>query len=390
MKIVEPTLDNLSKHTDFNNMLTVILGSMDLAESRVQSDPYLRQLLDLSRDAAEKGQGLVKQLLAFARRQQLDPVEIDLNALIADMQQMIEQTLGGDTQIGLFLENGLWPIEADPGQVENAIVNLCINAHDAIESGGRLTIETTNATLDRRFTEGFVELDPGDYVVLAITDNGCGMPSDVVAKVFEPFFTTKGGEGSGLGLSMVYGFLKQSGGTVTIYSEPDIGTTVRLYFPRCAPAKIAHEVPARITGDLEPASGRILPVEANDIVRAHVRLMMESLGYEVAEAATGGEALSRLQTAPKVDIVFTDVVMPGGMDGIALAAEVHKQRPKLPVVFTSGYSEHAILREPQAPAREFLLAKPYRLQELAKTLRRAAALGQGSRDRVSQTNLEGS
>jgi len=359
---------------DFNNILTVILGSMDLAEARAKNDPEIARFLEMARDAATHGSKLVSQMLAFGRRQHLQPVEIDINEHIESMRDLIQQTMGESVRVDMHFAPDIWKIDVDQAQFESAIINLCLNARDSFDkSPQRLTIETSKELLDERLTDKFVSVEPGHYLVVAVTDNGCGIEEDKLPRVFEPFFTTKQDGGSGLGLSMVYGFLKQTGGTVTLYSEPGVGTTVRLYFPArragTSAAPIAREASREQIGT---GTGTILLVEDNEMVRSNGRLLLESLGYEVIEARHADAALELLKSDQPIDILFTDIVMPGELDGIELGKRAAALRPDMAIVYTSGYSEQAISAD--AGSGEALkLTKPYRMETLASILRRAVA-----------------
>ncbi|MFO1059652.1 MAG: PAS domain S-box protein [Dongiaceae bacterium] len=352
---------------DFNNLLTVILGNAEDLADELKGEPRLRELAEMTRIAAERGAELTKRLLAFARRQALDPRATDLNALLGGIEGLLRRTLGEDIAIQLARAPGLWPAQIDATQLEAAVLNLCVNARDAMPGGGRLTIETANAPLDLAYAGSHPDLQPGDYVMIAITDTGTGMPAEVAARAFEPFFTTKEvGRGSGLGLSMVYGFAKQSGGHVKIYSEPGHGTVVKLYLPR---ASSPEPLPAPSQAVESRGAGTILAVEDDELVRRHVEGLLSGLGYRVIAAADGPSALSVLRGGEPIDLLFTDVVMPGGMDGGALAEAAQALRPGLPVLFTSGYTEHGIVHHGRLEPGIHLLAKPYRRQELAAKLR---------------------
>jgi PAS domain S-box-containing protein len=354
---------------DFNNLLTVILGNAEELADRLKSDPPLHALADLTRVAAERGAELTRRLLAFARRQALDPQPTDLNVLLANMEGLLRRALTEDIEIRLVRGPDLWTALVDATQLESAVLNLCLNARDAMPSGGRLMIETCNRRLDGALANDFPELRPGEYIMLAVTDSGTGMPPDVVAHAFEPFFTTKEiGRGSGLGLSMVYGFVKQSGGHVKIYSEPGHGTAVKIYLPRSTVAAGDRPVESRP----EPhGNGVILAVEDDVLVRDHVAAQLAALGYRVIVADSGPAALEVVRGGQPIDLLFTDVVMPGGMNGGELAKAIHALRPGLPVLFTSGYTESGIVQGGRLEAGVHLLNKPYRRQELAAKIREA-------------------
>jgi nitrogen-specific signal transduction histidine kinase/CheY-like chemotaxis protein len=353
---------------DFNNLLTVIIGGLDLALSRAPSD--MRATLDGPLRAAERGASLVQRLLAYSRKQALAPAELDLNTLAAGMVDLLRRTLGEDVEIELKLFPQVWAAMADRGQVENAILNLAVNARDAMPHGGKLTIETANVDLDADYSATNEDVMPGAYVMLAVTDTGTGMAADVVERAFEPFFTTKEiGKGSGLGLSMVYGFAKQSGGHVKIYSEVCHGTTVRLYLPRHVAAGSLAATPATAAADHPSGGETIVVVEDDPLVRRLAVTQLRELGYRVLEAADGPEAQSILQGEEHIDLLFTDVVMPGGMTGRQLSDAAKARRPHLKTLFTSGYTQDSIIHQGKLDADVQFLAKPYKKQELALKLR---------------------
>jgi signal transduction histidine kinase/ActR/RegA family two-component response regulator len=360
---------------DFNNLLTVIIGNSELVADGLRDRPALRKMVETTVKAAERGAELTSRLLAFSRRQALDPKPSDVNRQIAGMDSMLRRTLGEHIEIELVRGGGLWKAMVDPGQLENAILNLCLNARDAMQKGGRLTIETANAHLDSAYAASQSEVEPGQYVMIAVSDTGAGMDAATLERAFEPFFTTKDvGKGSGLGLSMVYGFVKQSRGHVRIYSEPGHGTTVKLYIPR-ADGDEAADAAAASAADAALGSGRILLVEDDELVRENAAEQLRSLGYEVVAAGSGREALAVLEKGEAFDLLFTDVVMPGGMNGRELAERALLLRPGLPVLYTSGYTENAIVHHGRLDRGVDLLAKPYRRQDLAAMVRavRAAA-----------------
>ncbi len=354
---------------DFNNLLTVILGNSDLLADQLKGQPSLRQLAELTATAAERGAELTARLLAFARRQALDPRPVDINRLIRGMDGMLRRTLTELVDIEIVQAGGLWVANVDPGQLEVALLNLAINARDAMPDGGCLTIETANTRLDGNYARAHDDVVPGQYVMVSVSDTGTGMTPSVVERAFEPFFTTKDvGKGSGLGLSMVYGFAKQSGGHIKIYTEPGEGTTVKLYLPRNtvdAPAADHGDDLLMVTGGRE----RILVVEDDALVREHLMSQLDELGYEVRGAGSGPEALEVLRDGERFDLLFTDVVMPGGMNGRQLADEAHKLDPAMRVLFTSGYSENAIVHHGRLDRGVQLIGKPYRRQDLALKVR---------------------
>ena len=353
---------------DFNNLLTVITGNLELIEMRLE-DEKLRTLLKRAHDAAEMGARLTSRLLTFARRRQFSPSPLNLNEQVMGMVDLLRRTLGEDIDLNAKLAPRLWTVRADPSEVENAVLNLAINARDAMPKGGRLLIETANVTAEQGQIGTIDRLPAGAYVRLSVSDTGTGMSEDVLAHAFEPFFTTKQpGRGTGLGLSTIYGFVRQSGGTATIYSEPDLGTTVTLYLPRTDDAAPAA---AELRDDHVPlARGEaVLLVEDNAEVREVTRQRLEILGYRVLEASNGGAALALLAGGTTVDIVFSDVVMAGGLSGFDVAREVRQRWAATRVLLTSGYPDD-ILRGQSAEMQDLrILRKPYSRLELAKTLR---------------------
>ncbi len=355
---------------DFNNLLTVILGNAEQLDHALTDREDLRMLARMTARAAERGAELTGRLLAFARRQALQPRPTDVNQLLTGMEGLLNRSLTEQTDLKLSLDSKLWPAEIDPGQLEVALLNLTINARDAMPGGGCLTIETANAELDDTYADTGIEVPPGPYVMISVTDTGEGMAADVVARAFEPFFTTKDvGKGSGLGLSMVYGFVKQSGGHAKIYSEPGHGTTIRLYFPRSQPTERDTPPPSRTDDEVSPGRERVLVVEDDRLVREHAMALLTGLGYHVTGAENGSEALEILTRSDEFDLLFTDVVMPGGIDGRQLADAAREIRPNLKVLFTSGYAESAIVHHGRLDAGVQLLSKPYRRQELAAKVR---------------------
>jgi len=304
--------------------------------------------------------------LAFARQQALEPQAIDVNKLISGMDALLRRTLGEDQEIEIVRRADLWPTMVDPTQLEAAVLNLAINARDAMPKGGKLTIETANAHVnDEHATHEDVQ--PGRYTLISVSDTGHGMSPETMTRAFDPFYTTKGvGKGTGLGLSMVYGFAKQSGGHVKLCSEVGSGTTVKLYLPRAD--VVAVDAPAQ-TADEPGGSETVLLAEDDDMVRSHVALMLRDLGYTVILASNGREALSIVESGVAFDMLLTDVIMPGGMNGRELAERAGALRPGLKVLFMSGYSENAIVHNGRLDAGVQLLHKPYRRRELAAKLR---------------------
>ncbi len=351
---------------DFNNILAIVLGNLQLLQRRITEGSKEAERLDGAIKAAKRGAGLTRQLLAFSRRQELEPTAVDVNATLRDFHKMIARTLSANIAIELALAEDMPPAYIDEGQFQNSILNLAINARDAMPDGGQLYIETQETYVSEKAHAAFDNFLPGRYIAVAITDTGTGMTKDVKERVFEPFFTTKGiGKGTGLGLAMVYGFLKQSGGHVSVYSEVGHGTTIRLYLPIAEDATAASEP---ITFDMEKnVSGRILIVEDDDGVRSIVQAMLEEIGYDFAEAASGAEALSILETDDRFDLVFSDIIMPGGMTGVDLAKAIAERHPHIPVLLTSGYPREAV----KADESIRVLSKPYQQEQLAQELGQA-------------------
>jgi NO-binding membrane sensor protein with MHYT domain/nitrogen-specific signal transduction histidine kinase len=355
---------------DFNNILMLMLAHIEALrdDEGVQTSAHPR--LTKMSEAVHRASDLVRQLLAFSRKQVLQPQDTVLNDLVSSIGGLLRRTLGEHIQIQSVTEPGLWPTSVDRAQVEAALLNLCVNARDAMPEGGRLVIETKNVTLDADYAARNDEVSAGDYVLLSVTDTGQGMPPETLARVFEPFFTTKEvGKGTGLGLSMVYGFIKQSQGHISIDSKPGDGTSVKLYFRRGAEVSAKTAKPQ---SDAMPrGSERILVVEDDDGVRDLVCEQVRSLGYEVSEAISADAALVRLKNGGLVDLVLTDVVMPGRLNGKGLADEVDRLWPGTPVVFMSGYAETALLHDGRLDDGVRLLSKPFRKAELARVLRAA-------------------
>jgi PAS domain S-box-containing protein len=352
---------------DFNNLLAVISGNLEMLERRL-SDEDQRDLLREAQEAAQLGAELSKRLLAFGRRQSLQPRATDLSTLVAGLADLLRRTLGQTITVTTRLAPNLPLIMVDPGQVENALLNLAVNARDAMPKGGRLVIETEARRTAVEQQNHYGDLPPGSYVILAVTDNGTGMAPEIRDRAFEPFFTTKGpGAGSGLGLSMVYGFVKQSGGHVQIYSEEGHGTTVRLYLPAQSEAVLdqaSGATPARA-----PTGGTILVVEDDERVRRISVRRLKELGYQVIEAIDGPGGLRHLrEQGDHIDLLFTDIVMAGGMSGADLAQEARRLRPDLPILFTSGFAEPGIVTDDLMTERSRWLSKPHSLLELDEKL----------------------
>ncbi len=357
---------------DFNNLLQVIAGNLQLISRHVRADAKLQERVASAEAAVRRGAKLSSHLLAFGRRQALEPKVIDVGRFVAGMEDMLRRSLGDAVEIETVVSGGLWNTFADPSQVENALLNLAINARDAMEGAGKLTIEVGNAVLDAAYALQHPDVAPGQYVALAVTDTGSGMSAEVMAKAFDPFFSTKAeGKGSGLGLSMVYGFVKQSGGHVKIYSEPGHGTTVRMYLPRTREREEAAAVP-----ELAPVEGgneTVLVAEDDAAVRATVVEMLGELGYRVLKAADAASALVIVESGIQVDLLFTDVVMPGPLRSTELARKARERQPKMGVLFTSGYTENAIVHGGRLDAGVDLLGKPYTREALARKVRHVLA-----------------
>jgi PAS domain S-box-containing protein len=355
---------------DFNNLLTVILANADTLFEELSDREDLRPLAEMTRTAAERGAELTNSLLAFSRRQNLEPKAVDINKLVAGMDGLLRRALGENIEIRLVQGAGLWRATVDPGQLESGILNLAINARDAMPEGGRLTIEASNTHIDESYSEAHDEVKPGQYVLICVSDTGTGMSDEVAARAFEPFFSTKDvGKGTGLGLSMVYGFVKQSGGHIKIYSEVGDGTTFKIYLPRSSMDwEAAGTEPVRKASH-PTGTETILMVEDNDLVRQHTEKQLQALGYNVLVASDGPAAMKILERGDPIDLLFTDVVMPGGMGGRQLAENAAALRPSLKILFTSGYTENAVVHHGRLGAGAHLLRKPYQRRELALKLR---------------------
>jgi NO-binding membrane sensor protein with MHYT domain/nitrogen-specific signal transduction histidine kinase/CheY-like chemotaxis protein len=361
---------------DFNNILTIVLANADAIIEDAAASPHIVRRAQEICDAGQKAAELTRRLLAFSRRQILQPVKSDLGDIVASTGQLMRRTLGGHIVVQTAGAAQLWTTLVDRTQVESSLINLCINARDAMPTGGRITIETKNVTLDRDYVASQEdEIAAGDYVMLSVTDTGSGMSPEVVKRAFEPFFTTKPvGKGTGLGLSMVYGFIRQSNGHIKIYSEVGHGTTVRMYFPRSD----APSAAASVARPQAPPGGseRILVVEDEEAVRAIVGEQLRGLGYAVQLAGDAEQALALLRSH-RFDLVLTDVVMPGRLNGKGLADEVERSWPGTRVVFMSGYSENALLNDGRLEKGVMLLAKPHQKADLARIIRSALSGGRG-------------
>jgi signal transduction histidine kinase len=368
---------------DFNNLLTIILGNIEMIKRRLanavptEAAAKIEKHIDMAQQAGRNAAKLTHRLLAFARRQPLEPKRVDCNKLVTDMTDMLRRSIGEAIDFEAVLGAGIWPALVDPNQLESALLNLAVNAQHAMPNGGRLTIETANTFLDEAYASRFGDVTQGQYVMISVADTGTGIAPDVLENVFEPFFTTKPvGVGTGLGLSMVHGFMKQSGGHVRIYSEVGHGTTVKLYLPRYVAATSGgsvHPVGAeREHAPLARALGgqTILIVEDNDGVRDYAREILSDLGYSIHEAVNADDALDIVKSGIPLDLLFTDVVLPGGKSGRQLSDEVAQLRPSLPVLFTTGYTQNAIVHHGRLDPGVQLIGKPYTQHDLANRIRR--------------------
>ncbi len=353
---------------DFNNLLTVILGNAEHLAERLAPHKELSTIAESIATAAERGADLTRSLLAFARKQPLMPKDIDIGERIVGMEPLLRRTLGEHIECEFHLDQGLWQASVDPGQLTSALLNLVLNARDAMPTGGKLTVEVKNTTLGEGDVDVSGEARPGDYVMVAVSDTGTGMTAEVASRAFEPFFTTKDvGKGTGLGLSMVYGFARQSGGSMQMRSEPGHGTAIRLFFPRIGTPP-ADAAPSAVPPMTPTGSETILVVEDDDMVRAYVEGELKALGYRVIVTRNAPAALDVLRGPENIQLLFTDVVMPGGMFGTELADEAARLRPGLKILLTSGHTEHPV----DAPGGVVpILSKPYRRQDLASMLRSA-------------------
>ena len=357
---------------DFNNLLTVITGAVEALAEGVSADANLAAIARSIDEAAERGAQLTQRMLAFARKQPLQARTVKLNDVVAGMTAMLQRTLSEDIRVRTVLAKDLWSTAVDPFQLEDAILNLAVNARDAMPSGGSLVIETANLHLDEPYADRHVDVTAGDYVAVTVTDSGTGMPPEVIEHAFEPFFTTKDvGRGTGLGLSMVYGFVKQSGGHISIYSEIGHGTSIRLYLPKTSGPPEAKQAPARVSDGQLKGRETILVVEDDKSVRTIATNILQSLGYVVRQAEDGPVALGILQTDDPIDLLFTDLIMPNDMSGQDLLRKAREHRPALRALFTSGYSEQFLKDRGSIDADVPILGKPYRRQQLAAAIRGA-------------------
>jgi len=357
---------------DFNNLLAVILGNLQLLAPALDDNARGRQRLDAAVRAVMRGSDLTKRLLAFGRRQMLDPRLLQLNDVLAETEDMLRRTLGEDIDLSFHLASNLWRVRLDAGLLEHALINLCANARDAMPKGGKLTVETANFVHDDKDNAGKLnELPPGRYVTVSVSDSGQGIPLEMQSRVFEPFFTTKGvGEGTGLGLAMVYGFVKQSGGHAIIESSPEEGTVVRLYFPFAEDGdQPVGEEPENCTAAAQRGHETILVVEDDEDVLEVALAALRGAGYHVLTATSGQQALDLLDRHPTIQLLMTDIVMPGGMDGAQLAREARKRLPHLRVLYCSGYAQEALSRTGRLAGGSEFMAKPYGLDALTKRVR---------------------
>ena len=353
---------------DFSNLLGVIAVNLETLQRRLQpEDPKIVRPIELAMLGVKRAAALTRRLLAFSRRQPLSPEQIDVNKIVTGMSELLRRTLGEHIAIETVLAGGLWRTFADENEFESALLNLAVNARDAIREGGKLTIETANVHLDEAYAKANEEVEPGQYVMIAVTDTGVGMTAEIIARAFEPFFTTKDvGRGTGLGLSQVYGYVKQSGGHVKIYSEPGEGTTVKIYLPRLESGEIKSQAttrPTRIPTGTQMET--ILVVEDDNELRASSVDVLRELGYRVLEAADGREALRILEVDPSVDLLFTDIGLPGGLNGRQLADEARRQNPNLDVLYTTGYARNAIVHQGRLDRGVDLIVKPFTYTGLA-------------------------
>ncbi len=378
---------------DFNNLLQVISGNLQLLSKDIAGNARAEMRVQSALGGVARGSKLASQLLAFARRQPLEPRVVNAGRLIKNMDEMLRRALGGEIEVETVVAGGLWNSLIDPNQLENAILNLAINARDAMNGEGRLTIEASNAFLDDEYVRQHDELSAGQYVMIAVTDTGTGIPPDILERVYEPFFTTKAEDkGTGLGLATVYGFLKQSGGHVKIYSEVGAGTTVKLYFPR----EMAGEdtLVGTPTGEIQGGEETVLVVEDDDEVREVAVSMLTELGYRVVKARDAASALIVVESGIPIDLIFTDVMMPGSLRSPDLARKAKERLPNIAVLFTSGYTQNAIVHGGRLDPGVELLAKPYTREALARKIRHVFAnqaqrrVAQGSQHSANGKTVE--
>ncbi len=363
---------------DFNNMLAIIFGSLDIARRRLTGaeDARIGNCIDNAMEGAQRASQLTSRLLAFSRQQPLSPQPLDVNKLVGGMSELLRRSIGEQLRVETVLAGGLWRSYIDPAQLEQAIMNLCVNARDAMPTGGSLTIETSNAYLDDDYAAAHAEVTAGQYVLVSVSDTGTGMPAEVTERAFDPFYTTKGvGKGTGLGLSQVHGFVKQSNGHVKIYSEPGQGTTIKIYLPRYYGNDVSQSeahLEARQDAELPRArDGEIvLVVEDDERVRHSSVDSLRELGYTVVHASDGAQALTVLTLQPRIDLLFTDIVMPD-MNGRQLADRAREHQSDLKVLYTTGYTKNAIVHNGVLDADVAMLPKPFSIYQLAVSVRRA-------------------
>jgi signal transduction histidine kinase len=361
---------------DFNNLLTIVLGGLDIIGRQLEKLPAataierITRARDMSLQGAQRAVTLTNRLLAFSRQQALAPQALDANKLVAGTSDFLRSSLGGAVELETVLGGGLWRTFADPNQLENALLNLTLNARDAMPNGGKVTIETANSYLDEAYVASLSEpVETGQYVMIAVADNGAGMDAATRERAFDPFFTTKGvGKGTGLGLSQVYGFVRQSGGHVKIYSEIGQGTTIKIYLPRSRVEEADSDAKKSLVGASAIGAETILVVEDDEPLRHYAIEILSELGYRVLDAPNGATALKILE-AESVDLLFTDIVMPGGMDGRELAQAASRRWPKLKVLYTTGYTRNAIVHHGRLDAGVHMIGKPYLLTDLSAKLR---------------------
>jgi PAS domain S-box-containing protein len=360
---------------DFNNFLHVIKNALEIVERHLQAeDAVAGRYLEMAERNADRAAAITQRLLAFARRQPLDPKPLDPNRLIQGMGDLLRHALGNEVSLECVLGGGVWTMCADLNQLETAILNLIINARDATRGSGRITIETTNTYLDEAYASSHSDVAAGQYVMIAVSDTGVGMTKEVMARAFDPFFTTKEpGHGTGLGLSQIFGFVKQSGGHVKIYSEVGHGTTVKLYFPRHGAPALVQPMPVPEVAQGRPASATVLVVEDDVDVRTFAVEMLRDLGYHVLCAPDAYTAVALLERNPRVDLLFTDVGLPNGMNGSQLAGEVRRRWPGIQILFTTGYARNAIVHHGRLDPGIDLLLKPYTERDLGRRVQEALA-----------------
>ncbi|WP_165602610.1 PAS-domain containing protein [Candidatus Terasakiella magnetica] len=356
---------------DFNNLLTIIIGNLSVLQEDGEDDPAMQEMINPALDAARRGGELVKQLLAFARRQPLKPHLSDPRKLVLGMRDILQRGVGSQVELSLHINKNVWPVLIDPHQFENSILNLCINARDAMQGVGKVSIFAENVTLKSVFSDRNVDVTPGDYVVISVADNGTGMPPEIMERIFEPFFTTKEkGPNSGLGLSMIYGFVRQSQGHLQVDSQMGEGTRFRIVLPRSKEEQ-AIDAPQVRTGKIPQGSERILLVEDDPGVRGFTTSSLRRLGYEVIAVSDGHEAIGILEIDQQFDLIFSDIEMPGGLNGIEMMEQIKETLPHIPVLFMSGYPDKVMDQTGQNQKEIDLIAKPFERLELANRVRKA-------------------